>query len=68
MSEYGSQDVKCPFYSKETKNTIKCEGVFCESCVYIFFSAIKKRSHKRQYCNTHYENCPHYADVIKKYP
>ena len=64
---YGAEDVKCPFYKIETKNSIKCEGFFCESCVHDFKTAKKKKKHKELYCNADYKSCPHFVDVNSKY-
>lgn len=66
---YGSEDVKCPFYRQETRNAIKCEGVFCETCTFNFADQIKKKEHKKKYCNHfNYKKCPHAKKVIIKYP
>ena len=68
MSDYGSQDVKCPFYKGETKKEIKCEGEFTKKCVFEFDKLIHKRDFMHKYCNTDYKKCPHFQRVNNKYP
>ena len=68
MSVYGFQDAKCPFYKDETKNSIKCEGTFCESCLQLFSSASQKKQFKERHCNTFdFKNCSHFRNVNRKY-
>ena len=64
---YGSQDVKCPFYKDETKNTIRCEGIFSEAISNNFEHSNKKHIHRKTYCCTNYSNCPLYKSVYAKY-
>jgi hypothetical protein len=66
--EYGSEKVLCPFYKTESRNTLKCEGDFSESCVFNFFSSTEKNAQKENFCNKIYSECPHYKQVMKKYP
>lgn len=65
---FGSENVKCPFYDTETRNAIKCEGVFSKTCDQNFENAEIKRKYKEKYCNEGYDNCPHYKQVYSKYP
>ncbi len=65
---YGSANVKCPFYDEETRNKIKCEGVFSKTCDQNFETSIKKKKHKEKYCNKDFYSCPHYKQVRPKYP
>lgn len=65
---YGAADVKCPFYHEETRNAIKCEGVFSKTCTFNFENAIKKKKHKEKYCNLNFKKCPHYEKANAKYP
>lgn len=68
MSQYyGAESVKCPFYSDETKNTIKCEGTFSAFNAFVFGSAAQKKKHKHKHCNWDYIHCPHYQQVQEKY-
>lgn len=64
---YGAEKVKCPFYKKETKNCICCEGSFSESCIYNFGTSLLKKKHQVLYCNNQFQNCPHFLDVNEKY-
>lgn len=64
---YGSQDVKCPFYKDETRNTIRCEGIFSNAISNNFERALKKNSHKSTYCCKDYQSCPLYKSVYAKY-
>lgn len=69
MSEcYGSENVRCPFYSEETKNAIKCEGVISKTCKHNFETSTQKKKHKGKYCNRTYFECPYYKQVNSKYP
>lgn len=69
MSQYyGAEHVQCPFYEDETKNTLKCEGEFSQSCTFVFLSSTKKNNHKFKYCNQKYNLCPHFKRVREKYP
>ena len=65
--EYGSQEVQCPFYKDETKNAVRCEGIFGSSCVCNFKNTKEKKTHKRAFCNTNYDKCLLYEAIIKKY-
>ena len=65
---YGAEYVKCPFYREETKNTLKCEGEFSETCTFTFQHRQNKNLHKAKYCKTEYCKCPHFLKVRKKYP
>lgn len=68
MSDYGSQDVKCPFYKGESKNIIKCEGAINDICTQPFRSKKKKEIHKSEYCNTfNCKECPYYKMLNQKY-
>lgn len=64
---YGSQDVKCPFYKDETKNTIRCEGIFSAALSNNFDSAQSKKEHVKKYCCKHFKECSLYKVVNQKY-
>ncbi|MBR4123600.1 MAG: hypothetical protein IKY45_04005 [Clostridia bacterium] len=64
---YGSEKTKCAFYKEETKNAIKCEGDFSESCTFNFLTATEKKRYKKQHCNNNYSDCPHFKRIINKY-
>lgn len=65
---YGAEYVKCPFYFEETTNTLKCEGDFSNTCIFVFKNRLNKNLHKNQYCKSNYEECPHFLKVRNKYP
>ena len=67
MSNYGSQDVKCPFYKGEDEKTIKCEGVVSPICVHVFKGTKKKALIKKTFCNADYEKCEHSKKLEQKY-
>lgn len=65
---YGAESVKCPFYSEETKDTIKCEGDFSVFNIHIFESGKSKLKHKTQFCDKfNYKKCSYYKTVMLKY-
>lgn len=64
---YGSEEVLCPFYDEETRNTLKCEGVFSKTCNQNFLTSVQKKNHKAKYCNKDYFSCPHFKQVNNKY-
>ena len=68
MADYGSQDVKCPFYKKDNKTKIICEGVINDTCTQPFKSTKKKEIYKNNYCCTfHYKECPYFKLLDRKY-
>lgn len=68
MSSYGEEKVKCPFYKEETKNSIKCEGIFGCTCVHNFASSKEKKNHKEKYCDEFYfKKCILYQSVNSTY-
>ena len=67
MADYGSQEVKCPFYIKENENQIYCEGIITKKCIQHFINAKKKRQHKSKCCNSDYRQCRHFKTVEQMY-
>lgn len=68
LSNYGDQDVKCPFYKKDEPKIIECEGIFSICSNHHFKSNKLKQEHKEKYCNEYnYKNCPHYILVLAEY-
>ena len=64
---YRSNLVKCPFYRDETKNTIRCEGIFSEALSNNFeFTKIKK-SYRNEHCCRNYNDCQMYKMLDNKY-
>ncbi len=68
MSDYGAQDVKCPFYKSEKDKSIKCEGLLSVFCVHSFRGKQQKEKHERNFCKTNYRQCPHFKIINDKYP
>ena len=67
MADYGSQNVKCPFYKGEDEKKIICEGIIAPICVHIFKSAKKKVLTKKTFCDNNYESCEHSKNLERKY-
>lgn len=68
MANYGSQDVKCPFYKNETKNSISCEGIFGCTCIHTFASRIEKKNYKQKYCDVFdFKKCILYKSINSTY-
>lgn len=63
---YGSEKTKCPFYKDETKNSIRCEGVFSKTTNQNFENSTQKKEHKTEYCDKDYSKCHHYKNVNEK--
>ena len=59
--------VKCPFYKDETKNTIRCEGIFTNAISNNFEYSGQKRKHRDAYCCKKYRDCTLYRVVTSKY-
>ena len=65
MGDYGSQDTLCPFYRREDKNAIKCEGIMDDSFISQYFCKSKdKQIHKDVFCNHRYGNCEIYRMLM----
>lgn len=68
MAEYGSQDVKCPYYRGDIEKSIKCEGAINKICTQPFKSHQKKETYKEKYCcSFNYKNCPYCKMLDRKY-
>lgn len=65
--EYGSQDVKCPFYKTESGNSIKCEGLISSTCNNNFGNNALKRKHWKSYCCEDYDKCIVNESLMRKY-
>lgn len=67
-TSYESQKVKCPFYKKDDKNTISCEGTeMAQTLTLRFGSGTQKSCKMEKYCNQKYESCEIYKAIMKKY-
>ena len=67
MSQYKSNLVKCPFYKDETKNTIRCEGIFSEAIQSNFELTKSKKAFRNECCCCDYRRCPIFILVDEKY-
>ena len=65
--QYTSVDVKCPFYFKDTRNTIKCEGIITSTCINTFGTAKTKKDHYEEKCCNKYRGCKLYRVLEQKY-
>lgn len=66
---YGSQNVKCPFYKDETKNSIRCEGAFSATVTNNFANTKDKYAYMKAFCYgiKSCEKCTLYESVMDKY-
>lgn len=57
--------VKCPFYSADTEQTVRCEGICGALCVSLSYrSRREKNRHMAAYCKGYaYESCPVYRMI-----
>lgn len=65
--KFTSISVLCPFYRDETKNTIRCEGLFSEALSNNFESVETKRDYKNKCCCSQYTDCKLYSLLESKY-
>ena len=65
--EYGAENVKCPFYKSETRNTVKCEGIISETCSNNFSTSKIRRKHYKEKCCNNYKQCKIYRVLELKY-
>ncbi len=56
----------CPFYHKETYNSIICEGVIENTSSISRFDS-DKEWYKKRYCRCFYKSCRLYKALMKKY-
>ena len=57
---------QCPFYSKESVNTIVCEGLYSGTSTRITFLN-SKFAFKQRFCRNNYEKCRLYKCLMEKY-
>ena len=66
----GMQDVmiKCPFYKREERQKIICEGMWKGSATHLAFDTpAKMKAYKKEYCNGDYEKCGLCSILYDKY-
>lgn len=60
--------VNCPFYAKESKNSLICEGLYDNTGnITTFRTAQYKRLHKDKYCRNGYGECILCRMLLDKY-
>lgn len=66
--EYKSSDVKCPFFIREDKYSITCEGCLGQNnrtTKFSFRTVADKLFHKRNWCERKYKYCEYYDCIMK---
>lgn len=67
-TDYGSVNVKCPFYLSEESNKIFCEGLEKGSRTALEFRGKQfKENVKDRYCSGDFEKCKLYYVIDSKY-
>lgn len=64
---YQTKNVLCPFYVRDDKRSITCEGQITSTSTNFFGSASEKRVHFYKYCCKDYLRCEHEKNIEKKY-
>ena len=60
-NQYKSKTAMCPFYKKEDRQTIFCEGVTDNSSVHLAFGYDTEcKEYKTTYCRCSFLRCPVY--------
>ena len=60
--------INCPFYQSMATQSISCEGITDECLIKLIFTSPEKRdSHRKIFCEKHYQNCEIYRMLEKKY-
>lgn len=70
MAQRYTEDVytECPFYMKETKNRLICEGIPENSSTStVFGSIISKAKYQDRYCRKNYNACGLCKALMDKY-
>ena len=68
MRYYESKEAKCPFYHKEDRYKVFCEGVENASSINLNFPNTREyKAYKEEYCNNKYYKCPIYNMLYSKY-
>lgn len=57
----------CPFYQREGKVTVTCEGILGKGMVSVFDSPSNKVLHEAEFCCGRWEVCPLAAILLKKH-
>lgn len=60
-------NVKCPFYMRESSIEVKCEGLCGTHTVSTFASKSDKEEYKDDFCIGYYWNCPLHLALKENY-
>ena len=53
-----SPEVKCPYYRKERRSVLYCEGVEGGCCIHLAFGTVaRRREYERQFCEACWGSC-----------
>ena len=53
MSHHASKFVKCPYYTNNDNNKIKCEGLSKDSSLHLVFQdCLDRAKYMKEYCNS----------------
>lgn len=68
MSDYGAENVLCPFFRKNEEYRVKCEGTENENNIHLVFgSKAKKKTFFENVCCCNYKRCRIYKMLMQKY-
>ena len=64
---YRRKNVMCPFYKKENRQVIYCEGVQENSSIHVTFGECSAcKTYKDTKCQVNYKSCPVYKALEEK--
>lgn len=66
--DFNSVDVLCPFYIRDGKFDIICEGCLGDknrTAKFVFNTTADKNFHKQNWCNKNYKFCEYYRALIE---
>lgn len=66
-TQWGSAEVKCPFYNSHNSNSISCESLLCGKgrLTHSFFVKTDQQRHMRRCCCSQYRKCLYYRMLIE---
>lgn len=68
--EFNDKNIVCPFYQKENKTKIHCEGIDQHSLIQLYFVTKQfQLLHEEKYCMNinNYTKCPLYSVIARQY-
>lgn len=61
----GTEAIRCPFFRKNEKTVITCEGLTDDSVIRLTYRSKKGREiQKKTFCQSRYENCEIYRAIM----